>query len=566
MASEAPKEIPERSKGEEGDTAAGPSKNALKKAAKDKEKAEKAAKRQEQERLEKEKSDANDTAKHLYGKLKEGLGETGDGKSPTRTTLRDLDENWEDKEVTVRARVHNARVQSAKLAFLDLRQRTENIQAVIAEGGQYGISRQMVKWCGGLNRESIVLVTGVAKKPKDPIHSASISSLEIHVEKVFIVSEGPLQLPMQVKDAMRPPPNEEDAAAMGDELVTDSSGTPLVGLATRLNNRVLSLRTPTDQAIFHINGAICELFREHMIKNAFEEIQSAKIAGTATEGGSGVFEINYFNTPAFLTQSPQFYKQMAIAGDMERVFEIGPVFRAENSNTPRHLTEFTGLDFEMEIHESWNEVVDYAESLLLYIFKGLRERCAYHISVIQREYPDAGNFQIPEKAPRLRFAEGIKMLKDAGIEASEDEDISTPHEKALGRLVLEKYKTDFYFLTHYPLAARPFYTHLAPLPPNTPAAKQTTLSFDAFMRGQEIVSGAQRIHDPVMLEERMRAMDPPLDPESEGFRHYVNGFRMGCAPHGGGGFGLNRITMLWLGLGNIRQATMFPRDPGRKAP
>ena len=333
MASEEDQGLPERPKGEESGA---PSKNALKKAAKEKEKAEKAAKRQEQERQEKEKADTNDTAKHLYGKLPDGIAPKGNKNAPPATRLRDLSVEFEGREVTIRARVHNARGQSAKLAFLDLRQRTENIQAVIAEGGENGISRQMVKWVGGLNRESIVLVTGLVKAPMEPVHSTTISNLEIHVEKVFVVSEGPVQLPMQVKDAMRPPPIGEEEEREGQ---VDSQGTPIVNLSTRLDNRVLSLRTPTDQAIFHINGAVCELFREFMIKNHFQEIQSTKIAGAATEGGSGVFEINYFNSPAFLTQSPQFYKQMAIAGDMERVFEIGPVFRAENSNTTRHLTE-----------------------------------------------------------------------------------------------------------------------------------------------------------------------------------------------------------------------------------
>ena len=329
MASQEPNDLPEHPKPEGSEA---PSKNALKKAQKEKEKAEKAAKRAEQERQEKEKADANDTAKHLYGKLPDGLLQS-ESQSKPPTSLRDLTPEWEGKEVTVRARVHNARPQSAKLAFLDLRQRTENIQAVIAEGGGTGISRQMVKWASGLSKESIVLVTGLVKAPKEPIHSTSISGLEIHVEKVFVVAEGPPSLPMQVKDAMRPPPagDEEDAV--------DSSGTPVVGLATRLNNRVLSLRTPTDQAVFHINGAVCTLFREFMLKNQFQELQTPKIAGAATEWGAGVFVLKYFDYLAYLTQSPQFYKQMAIAGDMERVFEVGPVFRAENSNTPRHLTE-----------------------------------------------------------------------------------------------------------------------------------------------------------------------------------------------------------------------------------
>ena len=338
MASQEGKDLPSHPKGEEGASTA-PSKSALKKAAKEKEKAEKAAKRQEQERQEKEKSEANDTAKQLYGRynlLSERRSAEDSKRVAQRTKLRELDEKWEGKEVTVCARVHNARVQSAKLAFLDLRQRTENIQAVISEGGEHQISRQMVKWCGGLNRESIVLVTGLVKKPKDSINSATISDLEIHVAKVYIIAEGPVQLPMQVKDAMHPPPIGEEAETEGQ---VDSQGTPIVSLKTRLDNRVLDLRTPTNQAIFTIQNGVELLFREYCQSHGFQAIQSTKIAGAATEGGSGVFEIKYFDKQAYLTQSPQFYKQMAIAGDMERVFEVGPVFRAENSNTNRHLTE-----------------------------------------------------------------------------------------------------------------------------------------------------------------------------------------------------------------------------------
>ena len=298
-----------------------------------------------------------------------------------------------------------------------------------------------------------------------------------------------------------------------------------------------------------------------MRTTGFRKVQTPKLVGAATEGGSNVFSLNYFGSPAFLSQSPQFFKQMLISSDFERVFEVGPVFRAENSNTPRHLTEFTGLDFEMRIYKSWTEVVDVAEDLMLFIFRGLQERCERERRVVQHDYPEAGNFQLPEgKAPRLRFAEGIKMLNEAGIEVSAEEDINTTNEKTLGKLVKEKYGTDFYILTHYPVAARPFYTHVATDDPGV------THSYDAFVRGQEIVSGAQRIHDPETLMKRMRSMEPPLDPESEGFKHYLDAFRNGCGPHGGGGFGLNRITMLWLGLPNIRQATLFPRDPQRKAP
>jgi len=428
--------IPERPKDPEATTSAdaaaaeadkGPSKKDLKKLEKEKAKADKAAKRAEEDRKQKEQAEASDTAKHLYGKLPNGLIEARitDEKEPKvsqDTEPANLLNLKESTVATIRAVVHNARGQSAKLAFLDLRQQTENIQAVIAEGGQHAISRQMVKWCAGLNRETIVLVTGEVKAPLEPVNSATISHLELHVEKCFVISEGPLMLPMQIKDAMHPPPVGEAAEAAGDTV--DASGAPNASLFTRLNNRVLDLRTPVNLTIFRLNAAVTKLYREFLDSRGFMEIQTPKITGAATEGGATVFEVKYFDTKAYLTQSPQFYKQMAISGGFGKVYEVGGVYRAENSNTPRHLTEFTGLDFEMEIHRDWSEVLDVAEGVLMYIFKGLRERYKTEMDVIKREYPDAGNFKIPEgKAPRLTFSEGIKMLRDAGVEASEDEDI-----------------------------------------------------------------------------------------------------------------------------------------------
>ena len=319
-----------------GTEAGAPSKNALKKAAKEKEKAEKAAKqaqRQEQERIEREKAEANDTAKHLYGPLPESaMG------FQTFTELPELYDATEGQEVTVDVRVHNARVQSAKLAFLVLRDEAHTVQAVVAEGGKCNISRKMVKWCGGLNIESIVRVTGVVKQPIEPVTSTSISNFELHVEKVYLISAAAEQLPVQVKDCMRAPPMVDDGQEEKEGEV-DSSGLPVVSLSARLNNRVLDVRTAANQAIFWLQSGISSLFIEYMNKHNFRWIQSSKIAGAATEGGSNVFEVKYFDSKAYLTQSPQFFKQMAIAMDMKRVCEIGPVFRAENSNTHRHLTE-----------------------------------------------------------------------------------------------------------------------------------------------------------------------------------------------------------------------------------
>lgn len=308
-----------------------PSKSALKKAAKEKAKAEKAAQREEQARHDLERAEASDTAKHLYGTLPSSPPE-----SQQFTELSELYDAKEGQEVTVDARVHNARVQSAKLAFLVLRKEAHTIQAVIGEGGTHKISRQMVKWCGGINIESVVRVTGLVKQPKEPVTSTSISDFELHVQGLYMISEAVEKLPVQVKDCMRPPPIGEENP-QGNEL--DSQGLPAVSLSVRLNNRVLDVRAAANSAIFELQSGISNLFIEYMNKHDFKWIQSSKMVEAATEGGSGVFEIKYFESKAYLTQSPQFFKQMAIAMDMDRVCEIGPVFRAENSNTHRHLTE-----------------------------------------------------------------------------------------------------------------------------------------------------------------------------------------------------------------------------------
>lgn len=303
---------------------AAPSKSALKKAAKQKAKAEKAAQRAAQEQAKQAAAQAEDTAVGLYGKLPDNQDLV------PATSFAQLSTDHYDKEVTVVARVDNARSQSAKLAFLMLRQKGQKIQAVIA--AQEPISRQMVKWTSGLNVNSIVEVTGVVKKPAVPINSATLSDLELHIRKIYLISEAAQQLPMQVKDAERPPP-----AADTEEV--DAEGQPIVTLKTRLDYRVLDLQTETNQAITWISSGVAELFTEFMLKSGARWIFTPKLSGSSSEGGSEVFEVKYFKRLAYLTQSPQLYKQMCIAGDMESVFELGPVFRAEDSNTHRHLTE-----------------------------------------------------------------------------------------------------------------------------------------------------------------------------------------------------------------------------------
>jgi len=248
---------------------------------------------------------------------------------------------------------------------------------------------------------------------------------------------------------------------------------------------------------------------------------------------------------------------MAITADMERVFEIGPVFRAERSFTHRHLCEFVGLDLEMTFYEHYHEVLDLLDALFFSLFEGLKTKFAKELEIINQQFPfEPLKYKFPSL--RLKFPEAISMLKAAGSKIGDFEDLSTPDEKLLGRLVREKYDTDFFILDGFPTDARPFYTMLNAEDP------RYSNSYDFFIRGEEIMSGAQRVHDSKVLQQR--ALTSKKKVALESVMDYVNSFKYGAMPHAGGGIGLERVTMLYLGLKNIRQTSLFPRDPNRITP
>lgn len=226
---------------------------------------------------------------------------------------------------------------------------------------------------------------------------------------------------------------------------------------TRLDNRVLDLRTPANQAIFRLESGVCKLFRDILARQGFTEIHTPKIISAASEGGANVFTVSYFKDSAYLAQSPQLYKQMAIAADFEKVFTVGAVFRAEDSNTHRHLTEFVGLDLEMAFKYHYHEVLDVISGSLTEMFRQLRDFYAADIAAVNQQYK-VEPFKFLDPPLRLEYSQGVQMLRDVGIEMGDEEDLSTPNEKLLGRLVRAKYDTDFYILDKFPLAIRPFYT------------------------------------------------------------------------------------------------------------
>ena len=228
----------------------------------------------------------------------------------------------------------------------------------MAANAEGTISKKMVKFAAGLNPESLVVVHGVVQKPKDPVKSATIPELEIHITKLFLVKEAIRMLPIQLEDASRAALDESSTSvekSSNDEKNKQKESEqekPVVSISMKLNNPVIAHRTPLNSAIWRIRSGVCQLFREYLYKHDFKEYQTPKLIGAASEGGAEVFEVKYFDRKAYLAQSPQFYKQMLIAGGQEKVFEVGPVFRAENSNTPRHMTEVhyasrTLLGFEL---------------------------------------------------------------------------------------------------------------------------------------------------------------------------------------------------------------------------
>ncbi|XP_041118037.1 aspartate--tRNA ligase, cytoplasmic-like isoform X2 [Polyodon spathula] len=514
------------------------SKKAVKKQQKEAEKASKKAEKQAKLAAEQQSPDEEDFAKDRYGLSP--LVQSQQKLDRVLVLVQDLTPEKTDQLLWLRARIHTSRAKG-KQCFLVLRQQQFNIQALVAVGDR--ASKQMVKFAANINKESIVDVEGVLRKVDQKIESCSQQDVELHVERIFVISLAEPRLPLQLEDAVRP-------EGEGDE-----EGRATVNQDTRLDNRVIDLRTTTNQAIFRLQSGVCQLFRETLINKQFVEIQTPKIISAASEGGANVFTVSYFKTSAFLAQSPQLYKQMCIAADFDKVFCIGPVFRAEDSNTHRHLTEFVGLDIEMAFNYHYHEVVDQIAATLVQIFKGLRDRFQTEIQTVNKQYPSEP-FKFLEPTLRLEYKEGVAMLKEAGVEMGDEDDLSTPNEKLLGRLVKEKYDTDFYILDKYPLAVRPFYTMPDPSNP------KYSNSYDMFMRGEEILSGAQRIHDPQLLSER--ALHHNIDLEK--IKSYIDSFRFGAPPHAGGGIGLERVVMLYLGLHNIRQTSMFPRDPKRLTP
>lgn len=323
-----------------------------------------------------------------------------------------------------------------------------------------------------------------------------------------------------------------------------------MNLETELSWRPISLRHEYYRSVFRIKAALLRGFREFLTAQGFVEINTPRIVLSGAEGGSNIFQLDYFNNKACLAQSPQLYKQMLV-GVYQRVFEVGPVFRAEKHNTVRHLNEYTSLDLEMGFIDSFHDIMNMETALLQSMLELVAASCADDVDRLKLKLPDA------ESIPAVRFSEiREKISRVYGRKIRDPWDMEPEEEKLICEYIKKEHGCDFVFVTHYPTRKRPFYALEDPADPNY------TLSFDLLFQGMEITTGGQRIHDYDQQVAKLKARG--LDPED--FKSYLMIHRYGMPPHGGLGLGLERLVMMLLGQKNIRQAAMFPRDTGRLDP
>lgn len=338
-------------------------------------------------------------------------------------------------------------------------------------------------------------------------------------------------------------PNEPSPIVINQKKVETS-------LENLLDYRPVTARNEKERAIFKIQEGITAGFRQFLRGNGFTEIHSPKLVAEGAEGGANIFKLDYFGKEAYLAQSPQFYKQMMV-GVFERVFEIGPVFRAEKHDTSRHLNEYTGVDFEMGYIQDFTEIMEMETAMLKSALTYLKANYALEIELLKLKLPEI------IEIPMVKFMDAKQMVAEAYKRQIKDyEDFEPEEEKLLCELIQKKTGSEFVFVTHYPSRKRPFYAM------ENPENTEETLSFDLLFRGLEITTGGQRIHNYEEQIEKMRRRG--IEPEN--FESYLMAHKHGLPPHGGLGLGLERFVARLLRLDNVRQASLFPRDTNRLIP
>ena len=421
------------------------------------------------------------------------------------------------EEVTVAGWVHEIR-DLGGIAFLILRDTTGKIQVKFEKDE---MDEDLVETGLGVHRESVISVSGTVEEEE-----RAPTGVEILPDSVDVVAEADPELPL------------------------DPSGKVDAELPTRLDNRTLDLRKDEVQAIFEIRAEMLRSVRDQFRDLGCTEINTPKIVATGTEGGTELFPITYFGREAFMNQSPQLFKQLMVGSGLERVFEIGPIFRAEEHNTPRHLNEATSIDFESAFFDE-SDAMDACEEIVVAAYEGVVTNCQDELEALGM----ADTFEAPDEGfPRLSYKDAIERINATG-ELDEQlvwgDDLPTEGERALGDEMGQHY-----FITEWPSEIKPFYIK------DDEDDSELSTGFDLMHPRLELVSGGQREHRHEHLIEGFEQQG--LEPEA--FEYYTKMFRYGMPPHAGWGLGGERLVMTMLGLDNIREAVIFPRDRQRLSP
>lgn len=442
---------------------------------------------------------------------------------PKRTLVADLGNNI-GEDVTISGWVDTIRDQK-RILFLVIRDHTGQVQATLVKGN----NEDLEKIASSATLESAVSITGKLVENE----KVKLGGKEIVVSDLKIENQARPSLPI-VYDPKAPAPT----------------------LEKRQDWRFLDLRRPEHRLVFEVQTTAEAAMREYWKENGFIEIHSPKLMGSASESGAELFEVaNYFDKKAYLAQSPQFYKQYAMASGFDRVFEIGPVFRANPSFTSRHDTEFTSVDIEMSWVKSHHDIMDFEAKWLKHIVGRVKKQHGDKLEKLM-----GVDVIVPETPfPKLTMAEAVKILKDEikyTVPPDTKGDLDPKAERLLGKYAEEKFGSQFLFVTDYPISIRPFY-HM-----RYPDNPEVTKSFDLLWKGLEITTGAQREHryDVLLAQAKEKGLNP------EPISYYLDVFKYGCPPHGGLGFGLTRMLMSMMDLKNVREATFLYRGPNRLAP
>lgn len=413
------------------------------------------------------------------------------------------------QEVTVAGWVHEMR-DLGGIKFLLLRDRKGLAQITFIKRK---MSPELFEKASNLGREYVIQVKGLVNKS-----NIAQTGIELLPTEMTVLAEAHSPLPLD--------PTEKVKADFD----------------TRLNHRVLDLRNVNHRLVFQVKACLISGFREFLEKEGFCEVHTPKIVATGTEGGTELFPVQYFENKAYLAQSPQFYKQMLVGAGFERVYEVGPVYRAEEHNTVRHINEYTSLDLEVGFIKDDRDIRTLENRLLTHMYERLKRKCSKELQTL-----GAPICEVPEKIPDIPFVEALEIAGEEGF------DLSPNGEKCVCDYSRESLGSEFIFVTSYPQEKRPVYT----MPDG-----DKTKSFDLLFRGTEITTGGQRIHQYDLLVEKMRGRGLRL----EDFTFYLEVFKYGMPPHGGFAIGAERLAMQTLNLTNIREATLFPRDRTRLAP